>query len=211
MKHIIKHSEPQEFSAWKAQYPAAKFKDLSDERSFPGASDAKRSLRKSLKEEQLGLCCYCESRLIGDDFHIEHFKPKDPNQFPQLQLEYHNLHACCRAVAMGGPDECCGHKKKGDYTPDLISPLEPDCSSHFTYTLAGGIDGDGRGKTTIEMLNLDSGLLRARRKALISYFESLEDDDYESEVQYHLSIQSDNTTGEFYTTIEYLHNKGLLR
>lgn len=210
MKPITKLAEPTELTDWKLAFPSAKYTDLSNERSFPGAIKAKSVLRKSLFSEQKGLCCYCECRLSGNDFHIEHFKPKGNPLFAHLQLEYTNLHASCRAQAIGGEDECCGHKKKDQFSANLISPLDIDCDSHFEYNLAGNIIGiDSQGLETVSMLNLDSGLLRSARKSLIEYFEALSDEEYQDEINIHLS-DSANPAGEFFTTIQYLHNKNQL-
>lgn len=205
MKHIVKSHAPADFENWKASHPDATFKSL----GFSSAGVAKTALRQSLIAEQGGLCCYCEIRIDNGDFHIEHFRPK--GQFPELQLDYSNMHACCRREAVGGESECCGHKKKDEFSPDLVSPLEPDCASHFIYNVHdGGIEGtDLRGRKTIEMLNLNSALLRLSRRSLIEEFEDLSDDDYAAEIARHLSPDS-CPQGEFFSAIEYLHRKGLL-
>ena len=211
MKRILKNAEPTEFAQWKANYPAARYVDLGNERSFPGATVAKRTLRASLKSEQKGLCCYCESKIVSNDFHIEHFRPKDPAQFPNLQLEYNNLHASCHAEPIGGTDECCGHNKKNEFNNDLKSPLEIDCESHFEYNAMGEITGiDKKGQETIRILHLDSTLLNASRKSLIEYFENLEDDDYDEEIARHLD-ETGASLGEYFTAIDFLHSKNLLR
>ena len=210
MKHIIKNPEPAPFSAWKSNFPTAKFTDMGNERLFRGGATAKRALRCSLLDEQGGLCCYCESRIAEPDFHIEHFRPKDTSLFPHLQLDYINLHACCRAMPIGEPDDCCGHKKKNIFHEDLVSPLESDCATHFAYDMMGGISStDARGATSIAILNLDSGALRRSRRGLIEYFESLPEDELEEEINLHLA-PNHNPLGEFYTTIYYLQANHLL-
>ena len=211
MKRIIKNAEPEDFVRWKTAHPTAKYADLRRERFFPGAANAKNALRTALIAEQKGLCCYCESKIVSSDFHIEHFKPKDPALFPHLQLEYSNLHASCHAEPIGGSDECCGHNKKNEFNNDLISPLEADCGSHFEYDTTGAIKGiDRRGEETIRILHLDSSLLKASRKSLIEYFEDLEDDEYDEEIARHLD-ESGTSLGEFFTTIDFLHRRNLLR
>ena len=211
MKRIFKNAQPTEFAQWKANNPTARYIDLGNERSFPGASMAKMSLRASLKSEQKGLCCYCESKIVSNDFHIEHFKPKDSTKFPELQLDYSNLHASCHAEPVGGSDECCGHNKKNEFNNDLISPLEANCESHFEYNTIGEIIAtDKRGQETIRILHLDSRQLNASRKRLIEYFEDLEDDEYDEEISRHLN-ETGTTLGEFFTAIDFLHRKKLLR
>lgn len=211
MKRILKNAEPTEFTRWKAAYPTARYADLRHERLFPGAVNAKNALRDSLISEQKGICCYCESKIVGSDFHIEHFRPKDPALFPHLQLEYSNLHASCHAEPIGGTDECCGHRKSNEFNTDLISPLEVDCETHFEYDTMGGIKGiDRKGMETIRILHLDSSLLNSSRKNLIKYFEDLEDEEYDEEIAHHLD-ETGVSLGEYFTVIEYLHNKNLLR
>lgn len=210
MKYIEKSEEPAEFSKWKSDYPTATYTDLGRDGLFPGAQRARWSLREALLNEQKGLCCYCESLIADGDFHIEHFRPKDPDQFPELQLAYENLHACCRRQRCGGDDEHCGHKKANSFSVNLVSPLDPGCSSHFEYDMTGAIIGsDNDGVETVSLLRLDSALLTSSRKRLIEYFEDLDNDEYEEEIRRHLDPNA-YPLGEFFTTIEYLHNRCLL-
>ena len=202
--------KPQEFSEWKKTYPNASYKDLGCDKKFPGAQKARWALRKYLVEEQRGLCCYCEMRIENGDYHVEHFLPKDKSLFPHLQLEYFNLHACCRKNPIGGDNEYCGHKKGNIHEPKLISPLEEDCEDHFIYDMSGNIKSEeDRGRISISTLNLNSTLLQRSRKSLIEEFEDMEDDQYHKEIIIHLNSDAD-ILGEFFTTIRYLHHRGLL-
>lgn len=205
MKHIIKNPEPSVFSTWKQHHPDAVYADL--KRSNKSAKAANSDLRKSLVKEQHHLCCYCECHIGDDDFHIEHFKPKDPNLFPELQLEYKNLHACCHVIPVGGEDESCGHKKGNYYSADLISPLEADCGSHFSYLMDGSMKGlDSRGELTIEKLNLNSSLLCESRKKLIDYFiNDVSEESLDFEIQSHLDLNKEEYE-EFYSMIEQLRS-----
>ena len=213
MKHIVKQAEPADFSNWKSTYPEAEYEDLGNNDAFPGASNAKRALRSALLAEQHGLCCYCETRIDNGDFHVEHFRPKDRRRVPSfrpLQLEYSNLHACCRRIPAGISDEYCGHKKENEFDDRLVSPLEPDCEIHFTYDINGHIAGtDERGTETVRILNLDSVLLSTSRKRLIEEFEGFDDEEYTAEIHRHLDADA-AVYGEFYTTIRYLHEAGKL-
>lgn len=211
MIHISKQAEPEAFATWKATYPHALYKDLGRDRLFPGAQQARWALRASLVAEQKGLCCYCEARIDNGDFHVEHFRPKGHGLFPHLQLEYGNMHACCRKSATGGDEEYCGHKKENTFSEQLVSPLEPDCESHFEYDLTGGISGtDERGTETVSLLNLDSTLLRRRREGLIQEFEDMDADEFDAEIALHIDRER-VPLGEFLTAIEYLYDKGLLK
>jgi uncharacterized protein (TIGR02646 family) len=66
-------------------------------RSYQSLSEsgADRNLVKLiLLNEQGCLCPFCERKLSIEDATIEHFQPK--STFPRLQLDYHNLFACCQ-------------------------------------------------------------------------------------------------------------------
>lgn len=210
MRKIYKREEPAEFADWKGAHPNVTYSDLSSTRG-EGTGQVKKILRKALLDEQHGLCCYCECKISGEDFHIEHFKPKGIGYFPELQLEYSNLHASCKAQAVGHENDTCGHKKKEQYDPLLISPLAEDCSTHFEYNMRGEIKGiDDAGLITVNMLNLDSVLLNRSRKELLDYFLDYTDEEsLQSEIQIHLD-QSRDTYGEFFSMIEYLNSHNLL-
>lgn len=210
MKHIIKAVEPADFTAWKAANPGATYRhDLCNNHDRAAVS-AKRILKQALLAEQHYLCCYCECRISAADSHIEHFKPKGVAAYAHLQLDYSNLHASCTLQPTGSVDEHCGHKKGNSFSPDLVSPLEPDCSSHFTYTLNGHIGHtDKRGKETISMLSLDSALLNRQRKLLIDTFTGFDEAELPDEIAIHLDT-SQPAHGEFFTMIEYLSANHLL-
>ena len=209
MKYICKGAEPTVLTQWKAVNPQATYKDLSD-RQFPDSVPTKAALKQALITEQGGLCCYCECRIQPHNSHIEHFKPKGDPLYSAFQLDYSNLLASCGIRPCLSSDEHCGHKKGCYYTTDLISPLEVDCSSHFTYKLDGTIGHTGnRGDITIRKLHLDSSLLNRQRKSLIDYFLTFDDEELQEEIAAHL----DNTCsifGEFYTMIDFLHSNGNL-
>jgi uncharacterized protein (TIGR02646 family) len=58
----------------------------------------KDTLRACLVREQLGLCCYCMSRIGSgaDQMKIEHWHAQNPGKYPQEQLDYRNLLASCK-------------------------------------------------------------------------------------------------------------------
>lgn len=201
MKYIVKADEPKSFSDWKKLHPAKEYKDLVD--------PEKQDLKSALIREQKEICCYCERRISQEDSHIEHFKPKDKSQFPQLQLDYKNLHACCVRVPTKSTPNICGNKKDNYYSNELISPLESDCASHFKYTSDGHIfqsDANNlRAKITIEKLGLDDPILVEKRKAVISAFDIEDENELKAAVELHLSHTTPQF-GEFYTTIEFLYS-----
>lgn len=204
MKYIQKNNEPQWFKDWKADNPNATYADLVSSRKA-------HSLRQSLVEEQHYICCYCECLIDAETSHNEHFKPKGNLLYRSLQLDYNNIFASCKREADGDPETHCGHKKSDSFDVQLVSPMEPNCSTHFKYDLNGQIfETDDRGKLTIEMLKLDSALLNASRKSLIDHFiYDVDPDNLDQEIANHLDVNREYY-GEFYTTIEYLNSHGLL-
>ncbi len=197
MKHIVKTSQPASLETWKRMNPHVSYDDLS------GA--IKNDVRVSLRNEQHDICCYCECRL-NDDFHIEHFRPKGLPIFKSLQLDYDNLHACCMKIPSGGAEKHCGHKKGNTWDNALVSPLEEDCETHFSYTLDGEVHGtDERGTITIQILNLNSELLKENRAALLKFFQELPEKDRAREINAHID-NSATIFGEYFTMIQSLGN-----
>lgn len=178
MRYIKKQKTPQEFLDWKAQ---------ANEDWQPSWDDLqnpeKNIVRQSLLKEQGYICCYCQRRIDLNNSHIEHFKPKDKNCYPELSLEYNNLLASCQKERINilvdqeeqsYPEDPvhCGHLKKNWYDEKLtVSPLEPDCANYFHYTEEGQIKGKNEAANiTIKKLGLDnSKLTRARRKIIQGY------------------------------------------
>ena len=198
MRTISKADEPCIFTDWKHNHPTARYECL--------RGKVKIDLRKSLIKEQKGLCCYCESLIDKDHSHIEHFKPKGVPEFSHLELYYNNLHASCTKNVIAGMDVHCGHKKDNYYSETLLSPLESNCHTHFSYTMDGKIHAtDPRGAEAIDVYNLNSELLIRKRKSLI---ESLTAEDItEEDIIDHID-ESKNQLGEFITTITYLYDNG---
>ena len=208
MKYIVKNQEPQDFINWKKQ---------ANEDWQPTYNNLqnpqKEIVFQSLLEEQGYICCYCERELRNNDYHIEHFKPKDQNLFPELQLEYSNLLCSCQRNTQQGEPLHCGNAK-GNWFDDnlLISPLNPDCEQQFIFTADGHIYLSNKSniaaKTTIEKLQLDiDKLIDLRKKAIEPFIdENLNDDELKNFVNGYL-IEKENNNGkynEFYTAIKYL-------
>jgi uncharacterized protein (TIGR02646 family) len=129
MKHIIKQSEPIEFSEWKQQ-ANDDWQPTYDNLS----GDVKKSVKASLMEEQGYICCYCERRLEINDSHIEHFQPQHD---PVVDaLDYSNIICSCQDRLKKGEPRHCGNLK-GDWFDRtlLISPLEPSCEERFHFTM----------------------------------------------------------------------------
>ena len=208
MKYIVKESEPLEFTNWKKQ-------DKMFQRGKPKwnrvPSPIKDNIRASLKKEQGYICCYCERELRNNDYHIEHFKPKD--KFSALQLDYSNLICSSQLELKQGEPRHCGNSK-GSWFDNalLISPLNSDCERQFIFHADGHIlpsnDSNIAAKITIKKLQLDIDKLVDLRKKAIEPFidENLNDNELKKFVNAYL-IEKENNNGrynEFYTTIKYL-------
>lgn len=135
----------------------------------------------TLHKRQYGKCCYCEKEIStsGNEQAIEHYKPKAPNKFPELENTWENLlHACA---------DCNG--KKGQQFPvdENDDPLIIDPSSensdpedHLKFhvddneiTTFGGVSprkDSNFDDTTIRILGLD---LVTRRRDRARYHTKL--------------------------------------
>lgn len=124
----------------------------------------------ALREEQQGLCCYCEGKVADGEGHIEHLEPRAQNN--TRTYDYANLALSCD----GGRVEHCGRykddrKKNPKYAWDagrFSSPHDPMTASLFRYLLNGSIaatkvDEDKAGYL-IGYLGLDCARLCERRK-----------------------------------------------
>lgn len=177
MRYIEKMPEPVRFTEWK---------NAANDDWVPSfdnmASDVKEKLKASLIKEQRGICCYCESKLIKNDSHIEHFRPQE--RFQELSLDYNNLFCSCQSNLKKGDPRHCGNAK-GEWFDEelLISPLSPDCASHFCYTADGHVfpanSTDAAAKETIKRLALDCPKLVDSRKAVLEHFldDSISDEE----------------------------------
>jgi uncharacterized protein (TIGR02646 family) len=108
MKQVKKQGEPASFRQWREQANA----DWQ-----PGYGDLqnpqKAQLHQSLLTEQGWVCCYCGRRIEQQDSHIEHFRPQE--RYPELALNYDNLHASCIRETKPGAPLHCGHAKSHDF------------------------------------------------------------------------------------------------
>ena len=165
MKRITKRTEPREFTDWKSTDKMARRPNWNRLRA-----PLKTVIHESLLNEQGFICCYCESRIVLNDGHVEHFRPKE--EYGDLQLEYGNLHCSCLRERSSGEPVHCGHRKGSWFEEDaLISPLQQDCETRFMFTANGEIhprsSSDLAAAQTIDILALDLPKLNALRDAAL--------------------------------------------
>ena len=160
----------------------SKYKHGSDDWSSIEPID-KQEIWKKLDAMQNDFCAYCECRLKEKNKHIEHFKRKSKNYYPQSTFEWQNLFASC-----GNSSRCGIYKdraKGDDYSPhDLIKPDE-DCPSDYLLFLMTGkvsvkFDLSSKKKykanETIRVFNLnnDPSLVNSRRNVLRNFYDEIE-------------------------------------
>lgn len=196
MIHIVKGVEPKSFSEWKA---------LENEVWKPTyeqlCGQVKKDLKHALIAEQGGICCYCERRLDDKDSHIEHLNPQCYS--PEGQLDFQNMLCSCQKHLKKKEPLHCGNSK-GDKSIS-ITPLQADCTDHFTYTMDGYIKGvDDTSQHVITVLQLDIDKLNDLRKQVIEPFIidiSLEEAQEFAKIYLE---KKEGQLGEFHSTITYL-------
>lgn len=128
-------------------------------------------VRESLITESRKKCMYCESIVSHIAYeHIEHYKPKAVNKFPELSFDWDNLGWSC--------PKC--NQNKGDFfdtTVPFISPYTDTLSKHIVFV--GGLihhkNSCKRGELTISKLDLNRIDLAERRKARMDSVSTLVD------------------------------------
>lgn len=215
MIHINKQEEPSEILEWKRKFKNknkrnANYDDITkDCKLINGKQTAKEVLKEKLIGEQLGICCYCCNQISHADSHIEHFRPKGREEYKTLTLSYENLHASCQGIYHSM--DTCGHNKHGDFDEQLmISPLEEDCESHFTYNEFGEIsakNNDKRADYTIQVLNLDDErLVKAREIAIqcSGVLDAVSEEDRELYQEIYRTVDQNGNLPQFCDAILYL-------
>lgn len=173
MKFIKKNTVPPELIAYRST-SGANYKDLI--KNHPDIADI---VRLSLADEQGYICCYCGRQIDGiTHTRIEHIFPKSLPDFQPMELDYeNNLLAACdggkqdrKADPTKTPNDLfCDVFKDDKIIP--MHPLNPVCENKFLYDINGDIIGVGSdAEVTIDLLNLNSVILKNKRKAAIKYY-----------------------------------------
>lgn len=127
-------------------------------------------------------CAYCEDA-IHHAGHIEHFRRKNQQHFPELTFEWSNLFLAC------GSNDHCGHYKDRPraeaYNPDnLIKPDIEDPEDYLYFHSSGEIrsradidtNKEVKANETIRVFGLDKGTLPSNRaRAVQPYKKVLEE------------------------------------
>lgn len=179
MRHIDKSTEePHFFTEWKRKANPGWQPTF---QTMPSA--IKKDLKAVLTKEQLGICCYCEAKLLDNYSHIEHFRPQE--NYPNLSLDYANMLCSCQSNLKKGDPRHCGNAKGSWFDNTLtLSPLDLNCSEHFNYTGDGHVypanKHDMAARETIEHLALDIPELVASRQSVLDTFldDEISDEDF---------------------------------
>ncbi|BBS15931.1 retron system putative HNH endonuclease [Aeromonas caviae] len=129
-------------------------------------------------------CAYCEGPIFHHG-HIEHFRRKNRQHYPELTFEWHNLFLAC------GATEHCGHfkdrKDAPPYNPDqLIKPDENDPEEYFFFHSSGEVRVRGelsdqmkqRAVETIRVFGLDNQALTAERARAVSRYRKMKEEEF---------------------------------
>jgi uncharacterized protein (TIGR02646 family) len=174
------------------------------ERDF-GAEDFNSSIyghetvKVALKDAQYGKCCYCEAQFDhaahGD---VEHFRPKagwvqgserlNKPGYYWLAYDWDNLLFSCQIcnqshkrnrfpLSVPGGRAISHHDAVNDETPLFIHPAieHPAEFIHFKEEMPVAVNGNERGKVTIEGLGLDREPLNEKRRTVLNQVALLYD------------------------------------
>jgi uncharacterized protein (TIGR02646 family) len=147
MRKITKAGPPPELTRRQRRNPDSHYNDLTDEE--------RRIVRKACLAEQKGLCAFCCCSITVDTGQNAHIFSK--TRYPQRSLDWDNLVAGCTSY------KHCGTYQKTRDIP--LTPLMPECETELQFYTSGSVKAcSPRAQTTIEVLNLDDPVLRAKRK-----------------------------------------------
>jgi uncharacterized protein (TIGR02646 family) len=115
--------------------------------------------KEALKKANFDKCMYCESKISQIDFaHIEHFKPKAENKFPELEFVWNNLgYACPKS-----------NNAKSDKFHDDTIYIDPYSENPNEYFFAAGAlllikNGSERSEISIRDIELNRPELLEKR------------------------------------------------
>jgi uncharacterized protein (TIGR02646 family) len=152
--------------SWKKERKRANQNLLYDE------FDNKEKLNEILREEQGGICCYCQQKIIhyhgnnNGGSHNEHLIPQNGEHGREdIQTEYTNLYACCNySKGREERNQHCGEAKRDKIIANFIQ--RKNCNKYFKYNSLGEIIPQGPFKTLLEFEENQSSLTADQRDAL---------------------------------------------
>lgn len=124
--------------------------------------------KQALKDASADKCMYCESKISHIDFaHIEHFKPKAENKYPELEFDWNNLGYACPK---------CNNQKSDQFHEELpyIDPYSDDPADFF-YAAGSWLfvkNGCERSDITIRDIGLNRPELLEKRLEKITEIQN---------------------------------------
>lgn len=196
MRHISKSEAPLGLTKYLNENSTAKWENFKNEDQV-----AYKAVCTLIKEDQLGICCYCETDFeisntsLIKDFRVEHFYPKSETYLPNTQenahLTWSNLFGCCHGGSMNhiadnrytNPNlHCDAIKGDNDWTNEILNPLRiPADAKIFSFEMDGEIIISDQcpvelkvlAKQSIEKLNLnEKTYLKKAREAVRKEMEN---------------------------------------
>jgi len=102
MKRVLKaQQEPPELTTYRERFACAPAEQIWTK--FKKAKERRERVKKQLRDDQRGLCAYCENALIPDDESVEHFVARDADH--GRELDWANLLLCCAGGERPLPEE----------------------------------------------------------------------------------------------------------
>ncbi|MFK5947757.1 MAG: HNH endonuclease [Methylococcales bacterium] len=105
--------------------------------------------KEALKKANNDKCMYCESKISHIDFaHVEHFKPKANDKFPDLKFVWENLGYACPK---------CNNEKSDKFHNDTpyIDPYSEEPSEYFYVAGALLLIKNGSERSEISIKDID--------------------------------------------------------
>jgi uncharacterized protein (TIGR02646 family) len=147
MRKITKAAPPPELTQWQRHNPGKQYSDLT--------ARERRIIRKACLDEQKGLCAFCCCSTTVDNGHNAHILGQACA--PRQSLDWENLVGSCSAV------EHCGIYQGQNDIP--LTPLMQECEVELKFYTTGMVKAlTDRAQETLNVLNLNSPVLRRKRK-----------------------------------------------
>lgn len=197
MKKIIKTQSPKEFEKWKFENLRNSYEEvvanletemqttgsfnkdqliskLKDNKQFDNLyGKPKYDLKRALIGEQGHICAYCGKRIGIENSILEHIAPR--SEFKRHQFDYHNLVLSCRGSReeKGKTKHHCDMKKSEKEIN--VNPVHDyyEWEESFNYGIDGSVSTSPNKndyKKLIDVLNLNSEVLKRKRKAALVGF-----------------------------------------
>ncbi len=194
---------------------------------FKKNNDRRDAIRERLRDDQRGLCAYCENTLVEQDESVEHLVPRSAGL--EYELDWNNLVLCClggeRPISEDVPDAAvrydsdgsrsCGHAKKRHPRPVVNPRSLPVSPRLFRFSSEDGrilcdeasCVAAGVAVEEVEMAittcGLRAGRLNRARLAVINELEGmLANGDAERQIAEDI-LPADGYLPAFFTTIRW--------